>query len=275
MKTSRLIVTKGNALIEATYRLTLAEQRLLLLVISKIDSRSDSTTAETEIAVTAKELSEVYCLDGKEGYAILKDVAERLFSRAVIIERPDPEHLETDRTRTRWVSAIDYASNEGRLSLYLAPKIIPYLTMLAREFTTYRLRHVSAMRSIHAVRLYEMLVQWRGSGQFQVSVETLKTRLGVAQQYKRLYDFKQWVMRPAMKQINEHSDLWVKYTQRKRGRVVDSLIFSFGPKVGQQSEDTSKPKPFKLTRAYIEQHAHPGESWEQAEARLRLKLETP
>jgi plasmid replication initiation protein len=277
MESSRLIVTKGNALIEATYRLTLAEQRLLLLVISKIDSRSGSTTAETEIVVTAKELSEVYQLDDKEGYATLKDVAERLFSRAVIIERPDPDHPSTDRTRTRWVSAIDYAGKDGCLSLYLAPKVIPYLTQLAREFTTYRLRHVSAMRSIHAVRLYEMLAQWRDKGTLQIAVETLKARLGVAVQYRRMYDFKQWVIRPAIEQINAHSDLWVKWDQRKRGRVVEALIFTFGSKAEQKPETKppSLPKPAKpkLTRAYIERHAQPGESWEEATERCRRKLE--
>jgi plasmid replication initiation protein len=250
------------------------------IVISKIDSRVGSTTAETEIIVTAKELSEVYQLDGKEGYATLKDVAERLFSRAVIIERPDPDHPSTDRTRTRWVSAIDYASKDGCLSLYLAPKVIPYLTQLAREFTTYRLRHVSAMRSIHAVRLYEVLAQWRDKGTFQIAVETLKARLGVAVQYKRMYDFKQWVIRPAIDQINAHSDLWVKWGQHKRGRVVQALTFTYGPKteppkpaVQPPAPAKTKPAKTKLTREHVQQHAQPGESWEDAWERLRCKLE--
>lgn len=273
MESSRLVITKGNALIEATYRLSLAEQRLLLLVISKIDSRAGTTTAETEIVVTAKELSDVYDLHGKEGYATLKDVAERLFSRAVIIERPDPQRPHTERTRTRWVSAIDYASRDGCLSLYLAPKVIPYLTQLAREFTTYRLRHVSAMRSIHAIRLYEMLAQWRENGQLRIPVETLKSRLGVATQYKRMYDFKQWVIRPAIVQINTHSDLWVKYSQCKRGRTIHTLVFTFGLKAEESDRESARSEPRRLTRAYIEKHAHPGESWDQAESRLKREME--
>jgi hypothetical protein len=59
--------------------------------------------------------------------------------------------------------------------------------------------------------------------------------------------------------------------------VVHALTFTFGPKPeskpATQADSPAKSKPAKpkLTRAYVEQHALPGESWEEAWERLRRK----
>ena len=262
MQTTRHIVAKANALVEATYRLTLAEQRLLLLVISRIDGRED--LADPTFVVTAAEFADVFGLNGKEGYATLRDAAERLFNRAVIIDRPDPDNPSVTRTKTRWVSAIDYLPHDGRLVLTLAQKILPYLTLLAREFTTYRLHCVSQMRSIHAIRLYETVIQWRGAGILEIDVAALKARFGVEKHYPRLGDFKRHVLTPAVDQINAYSDIQVTWKQRKAGRTVVALTFTFSPKAPTKS-------PAKKTivdqRGWIEKNARPGESWEQARDR--------
>ena len=65
-----------------------------------------------------------------------------------------------------------------------------------------------------------------------------------------------------MNDINAHSNLWVKMGQRKRGRRVVALQFTFGLK---------HPEKKKLTREYIEKHAQPGETWGQAASRLNEK----
>ena len=70
--------------------------------------------------------------------------------------------------------------------------------------------------------------------------------------------------------INEKSDLWVKYHQRKTGRRVTHLTFEFGIKKANPDR-----KDKKLTRDYIERNAEPGESWESAKNRLAQKFQEP
>ncbi|TXK93905.1 replication protein RepB, partial [Methylococcaceae bacterium HT1] len=41
---------------------------------------------------------------------------------------------------------------------------------------------------------------------------------------------KRRVIEPAIAEINEHSNLWVKYGQRKSGRTVTHFQFQFGVK---------------------------------------------
>jgi plasmid replication initiation protein len=265
-RASTRYVTKANSLIEASYKLTLAEQRLLLLVISRIDSRVAAVSADTRFAVHAKDLAEAFQVSQKEAYDSLKDAAERLFHRYVLIDRPDPDDPSITCTKTRWVSAISYAPHQGRIDLFLSPKVIPYLTLLSREFTSYRLPNVAKLTSSYALRLYEMLIQWKARGALEIEVETLKARFVVPDNYQRIYDLKRFVIEPAVTQINTHSDLWVKWTQRKEGRHVVALLFTFGEKAPAPPKSVTRSS--EEVRQWIEQHARPGESWEQARERL-------
>lgn len=156
---------------------------------------------------------------------------------------------------------------------------MPFISQLKARFCRYHLANIAPMSSVYAVRLYELLIQWRDAGTRRVELDWLRERFLLGQKYASIRDFKRYVLQIAVDQINTHSDLWVKWEQHKRGRVVHALTFTFGPKAEKKPENQSaspaKPKPAKpkLTRAYIEQHAYPGESWEEATERLRGKLE--
>ena len=53
-------------------------------------------------------------------------------------------------------------------------------------------------------------------------------------------DFKKWVIDVALSQINEHSDLSASYAQRKTGRNVTHLIFTFAPKEEAQPQPAAQ-----------------------------------
>lgn len=264
------LIAKANKLIEAAYRLSLAEQCLLLAVIAQIDSRpmaKDEVCLSYEVA--AADLADLFDIPLNQSYELLRDAADRLAERWVTIERPDPDTPTLAYTRTRWISAIDYLPSEGRLRVFLSPKILPYLTQLAGEFARYKLKYVSAMTSVYAIRLYELLIQWQMQGEREVPVEWLKDRFAVPDCYARLYDLKRRVIEPAIEQINAYSNLWVRWSQRKQGRNVVAFHFEFGLK-DRPAERTlsSDPATRVPTRAEIEQQARPGESWDDARERL-------
>jgi plasmid replication initiation protein len=273
-------VTQANKLIEASYHLTLAEKRVLLALLAQVHSHPDASAIDpyTPLTVTAGGIADMVGIPTKKAYELLADAVERLAERWVIINNPDPEDPDLERTRTRWVTAIDYRSGRGEIRTYFAPKIIPYITQLSSEFTRYRLQYVASMTSVYAIRLYELLIQWQGAGEREVEVDWLKDKFQIAGKYPRMYDFKKFVLQPAIDQINEHSNLWVRWGQRKVGRQVVALQFQFGLKQSKETNEaiteTNQP-PRKLTRTYIEKHARPGETWEQAAARLRATRTKP
>ncbi len=272
--TKQELVVKSNHLIEASYQLTLNEQRVILMAITKIH-RQKPLCSDDVFAIHAEDFSSYFDIDLKNAYCELIKVAERLYERTLIINQPDPDFPTLTKTKTRWISSIDYIPETGTLRLMFAQKIIPYLSMLKEQFTKYPLVSISSMSSIYAVRLYELLKQWDCIGKREVKLDWLKQQLEIENEYERMFDFKKYVIEPAITQINTHSDLTVSYTQRKTGRVVTHFTFVFSPKAAVKPKGSIKKKPHVGTtingvlKADIERLARAGESYEQAAARIK------
>jgi len=251
---SDLQIVKSNHIIEASYRLSVAEQRVILSAISQV--RRDQPVTDTVLySVTAAEIAQLCGTDPKTAYRDLQNAAERLQTRRVsLILEPDGVTIRSKRRRvTCWVQTVDYIDQEGRIEMRFGKDILPYLTGLQREFTRYALSDVAKMTSAYGIRLYELLAQWP-EGHREVALD----------------DLQRWVLDPAVEQINEHSPLMLTWSQRKTGRKVTHLVFDYASKKPAKAvgKVTSKRKSGKLSEAEIAKQARPGESWEAARARL-------
>lgn len=265
-----LQIVKSNHIIEASYRLSVAEQRVILSAISQV--RRDQPVTDTVLySVTAAEIAQLCGTDPKTAYRDLQNAAERLQSRRVsLILEPDGVTIRSKRRRvTCWVQTVDYIDQEGRIEMRFGKDILPYLTGLQREFTRYALSDVAKMTSAYGIRLYELLVQWP-EGHREVALDDLRRWLQLEDRYPSIKDFKRWVLDPAVEQINEHSPLILTWSQRKTGRKVTHLVFDYAQKkpTKKVGKATSKRKSGKLSDSEITKQARPGESWEAARARL-------
>ena len=257
-----LTVVKSNKVIEAGYRLSLNEQRLVLACIAQI-KKGQSLGVEDKFTISASEFADMFDIPLDGSYTELQRVSERLYERSVTIDSPDPDNPKITFTRTRWITSISYIPRDGHLVLQFAPQMIPYISLLEAEFTRYSLASVAEMNSIYGIRFYELMMQWGSFGERSLEIDELKTMLGLEGRYKAIKDFKLRVIDPALKDINQYSDLTASYDQRKCGRRVSHIIFRFHPK------GYDKKVPAKITKKFIEQHARPGESYKQVELRLK------
>lgn len=273
-------VYKSNALIEAQYRLSVAEQRIMYACISKV-RRNQPVTDDILYSISASELAEMSGTSTKQAYRELEKAALRLKRRDVrLIQEPNGQGQKQKVMITGWVQTIIYIKEEGRIELRLTKDMLPYLTNLTEQFTNLALKDVARMTSNHGQRLYELLCQWRSVGQRELSIEWLREALQLGEKYPAIKDLKKWVIVPAVEQVNEHSSLWVKWDQRKTGRRVSHLIFTFGekaktkPKKSRKIESRSSPSSnskgsiYGISMAAISAHAKPGES--ERDAALRI-----
>ena len=265
-----LQIVKSNQIIEASYRLSVAEQRVILSAISQV-RRDKPVTDEVLYSVTAAEIAQLCGTDPNTAYRDLQNAAERLQTRRVsLILEPDGVTIRSKRRRvTCWVQTVDYIDQEGRIEMRFGKDILPYLTGLQREFTRYALSDVAKMTSAYGIRLYELLVQWP-EGHRVVALDDLRRWLQLEDRYPSIKDFKRWVLDPAVEQINVHSPLMLTWEQRKTGRKVTHLVFDYTPKKSAKavSKAPAKRKAGKISDAEIAKQARPGESWEAARARL-------
>lgn len=274
------MVYKSNALVEAAYRLSVQEQRILLACISQV-RRDEAVTDEVLYSVRAADLAKLSGTAVEAAYSELKTAALRLKRREVrLTQEPNGKGKKPKVMITGWVQTIFYIEGEGRVELRFTKDMLPYLTELTRQFTKYALADVAKMDSAYGIRLYELLMQWDSQGQREIEIEQLREWLQLEGRYPSIKDFKLRVLEPAIAQINEHSPLQVAWAQRKTGRRVSHLLFTFSPKKPikpprQAPAKTAAPRKRRgLSDAEIAAKALPGESWEAARARLnQLPLE--
>lgn len=273
------LLYKANALIEASYRLSVYEQRILAVCIAQV-RRDEPLTDQQLYTVSAQYIADKTNTSLGTAYQNLKAAAERLYRREVTLhEAPNGGGHPAVRL-TRWVQTVEYRKSEGVVALRFGTDMIPYLSQLTEQFTQLSASDLICMTSNHGQRLYELLCQWRSVGLREVSIEWLREALQLGEKYPAIKDLKKWVIVPAVEQVNEHSSLWVKWDQRKTGRRVSHLIFTFGEKAKTKPEKLGKAKPqgktnanqkgaiYGIPMAVINAHGKPGES--ESDAALRL-----
>ena len=227
----RELVVKDNALINASYNLDLVEQRLILLAIVEARESGKGINANDPLEVHAEGYINQFGVHRNTAYQALKDACNDLFARQFSYQKIN-ERGNIENYRSRWVSEIGYVDNEAVVKLIFAPAIVPLITRLEEHFTKYELQQVSNLSSAYAVRLYELLIAWRSTGSTPViELSDFRQRIGVLDtEYKRMERFKTSVLELAIKQINEHTDITVKYEQHKKGRTITGFSFTFKQK---------------------------------------------
>ncbi|MGR6845176.1 replication initiation protein RepM, partial [Acinetobacter baumannii] len=115
---------------------------------------------------------------------------------------------------------------------------------LEEQFTSYELKQISGLTTAYAVRLYELLIAWRSTGKTPViELSDFRQKLGVLEtEYSRMHDFKKRVLDPAIKNVNEHTDITIKVEQHKTGRSITGFSFKFKQKQQPKIEKPIDPK---------------------------------
>lgn len=238
------LVVKSNTLINASYSLTLAEQRLIGLAIVKANNQHKEVDTNTMLVVTAAEYVDMFKVDRAAAYMALKDASERLFSRYFTYDiysreygkeydlKP-PRKLSTSddliKVKSRWVQKIAYRERSGAVYFQFSTDLIPLITNLKEYFTSYYLSQTADFSSSYATRLFELLMQWKSTNSIPVmALHELRNSLGVEEnQYKLVADFKKRVLDIAVNQINETTDYKIEYEQHKEGRTITGFSFKF------------------------------------------------
>lgn len=271
-------VVKSNSLVQAKYRLSVQEQRVMLLAISQIQ-KNEIITESKLYSVYAKDFAELSGMTLPQAYKELKAATLKLKRREVsIYEQPNGKGMHHSVMIANWVQTIRYIEGEGKVNLRFNYDMIPYINQLTTEFTEFFMHSLEhnafQMSSTYGYRLYELLMQWKSSGKREIEVDWLRDVFDLKDRYKLMADFKKRVVDPAIEDINNHTQYWAKYTQQKTGKKITHLIFTFGLKEDLKPKKKAV-KDKKITKAdlsdpkFLSKHARPGESKDQAIRRLK------
>lgn len=225
---NKQLVTKDNSLIGASYSLGVVEQRLIFLAI--IEAREQKTLIEAGglLRIYAQSYAKQFDVEKHTSYEAMKRAVEGLYEAGFAYSKLDERSGKIGHYKSRWVDKIGYIDDLGCVELVFASDVIPLITRLEARYTEYELKQVVGLQSEYAIRLYELIIQWRSVGKTNpISLTELREKLGLLDEYKRIEAFKRRVLDLAVKQINEHTDITVEYEQHKNGRVITGFTFRF------------------------------------------------
>lgn len=210
------IVSKSNTLIEANSRLNLVEQKMLLCLASNIEPNDRDFKTYT---FPIKQFHDLLGLNGSTKYTELSKITKELLSKVIEI-RAGEELIQVS-----WLSSAIYNKNKGTIDMRFDPLLKPFLLELSSKFTSYRLANVVKLKSTYAIRIYELLKQYEDLRERTISLENLRYYLDAMDVYPNYANFKQRVLKPSQKELNQKTDISFEFEEIKLGRKVQKIRF--------------------------------------------------
>lgn len=284
-------VNMSNALARASHGLSLSEKRAIALGLALTDSVPAQALVDAEkygwaVKINASDYADTFELDINTAYEQLKEAGDKLVQRQVC------EVVQTKRgpkqIKTNWCTQVIYHKGEGWVSIEFTRQISPHLLALRSRFVTYKLKQAAALRSIYSWRLFECLQSWRSTGFWTVTIEDFVHAMEVPEIYRSNFkDLRRRVIEPAITELILKNGLVMEWKTRKAGRKVTGLEFKFSfesdqPPPAEVTEPAAPPKAKRAVKRIlgvpvneIEAQARPGETYEQAAARIALAQNKP
>ena len=221
---ANLTIYKSNELVEAGYRLSLAEQRMIILSLGQIDSRD---LTQKKVTLYAKDYAKEWGVSEVNAMREIKQATSRLFDRYITLKNAD------ETTKFRWIQSIaKYHKGEARISFTFSDDILPFLFELDFKLgvTKYELLSVSGFSSVYSFRLYELAVKLLGMRNQVIDLDEIRRILQLENKYPEYKEFNKFVLKPSLSDINEKSDLLLNIEPVKAGRKIVALEFQIAKK---------------------------------------------
>lgn len=237
------IVVKANWLNQAITPLTLPELRIIQLAVIDARETGKGLRADSPLRIEALRYAEAFNTTRQNAYARLREAENFLFKRQFSFIDDDKKPV-----KSHWIQDVKYFDDEGAIEICLTRQVVRGISRIdgvVEFFTEYLLSQTAKLNSAYAVRLYELLIQWRSVGKTSVyELEMFRGQLGLSvDEYQRMDHFKARVLDLAISQINEHTDITATYQQHKAGRVITGFSFKFKQKTKLVDAPAIQKKP--------------------------------
>ena len=259
------LIKKANNLIESRYKFDIWETRFFLSVLSQIRREDDQFHV---YRIRYKDVIKNFELTSGDSYEYLRKAAKGLMRQQFYVTY-DKEGVDRETAYQIIITADYMKAGEGKapkrtesqeyIDVQVHPEMKPFLLQLQKNFTAYDLKNVVKL-GVYPIRIYELMKQYETIGWRTLDIDELKRMFELTKEYKRFNDFYRFVIEPAVRDINKHTDLEIPAVQKiKEGRRIVALKFIIrgkrSPKnPGQATLFTSAAQkgPFLIPESIVE-----------------------
>ena len=214
-------IVKSNKLIEAKYRLSIQQQRIVLYAISMIKPNDDEFRKYRMNILDLKDLMSLKEKKWGDIYTRFKKTLRDLNSKSIEIETP------TGHIIANWIQDIQLESGSGEVEFRISELLKPYLLQLKEQFTRYHLKNIIYLKSQYSIRIYELLKQFERIGRRAFDMSELRNSLGIEEtKFKKYFDFKRFVLLSSQAELKQKTDISFEFAEVKTGKKVTRIVFT-------------------------------------------------
>ncbi len=231
-----VLIKKSNELIESRFKFDIWEMRFFLSVISQIRREDDDFRV---YRIWFSDIIKTFNIKTHQSYDMLRDASNKLMRKTFILDTSDEGFAR--KKVYHIIRMVDYLA-EGQenkkgiekqeyIDVTVETDLKPYLLQLQSRFTAYDIRNVIKLGA-YPIRFYELLKQYESIGSRTLGFEEMKRMFELENEYPRFATFYQRIIAPAVKEINEYTDLEIlKLDKIKQGKKITGIHIKFRSKV--------------------------------------------
>jgi len=178
------------------------------------------------ILVTFEELKDLSDYKMTATKAFLKDL-DNLYTK--MLQLTYRQQLDDLGSYRKFVLFNSFEVNvpDKTVEVSINPKLEGILNGLTSEFSKFELSAFTSIRSTYAKTLFRLLIQYRSTGYYIVSIEKFRILLDIPAGY-RMSEIDRIVIKPALRELeNYFIDLKISKIKAKKGNKIAKLEFIF------------------------------------------------
>lgn len=253
------VAFRPQSIVEARYNLDRRQNDIMDIAFGMIDDEVD----KKEYSIRVADVKEYYNIEDKShAYRFLKQAVESLEGKGFKLKKDEDTSIFYP-----WFSKITYVRARDEENSHIDFKMdddLKRMIVESRRGAYYSIRYAINLSNKYAKRLYYLFQDRKNwnlknpdmeTGVFTITIEELLRMLDCPKSYKYT-DFKRYVIKPSMEQINGSTDIYFEY-EENRGKLksgqkgVISLTFHV-TQLNPNSKVVADSSFYEITSQHLE-----------------------
>jgi plasmid replication initiation protein len=218
IKKGKYIAVRPNELIEARYNLSVSQNDIMDMVLTKIE---DDNNYLYELNIN--DYKHLYKTDTSNIYRNLEKATKGMEGSGFYLLTNNDKGVEKE-TFFVWFASIEYVKSEGKITFEIGTKLKALLLEMKKKIY-YKIEYPINFTSIYSKRVYYYLKSFEDTGWRIDNLDVLRKKLQCPKSYDKYGLFRTYVLDMAMKEINKYSDISFEFEEIKVGRKVARIKF--------------------------------------------------
>lgn len=212
-------IVKANEIIQkARNNLSIVQLKTLAYILSKVKPTDKAGQFYT---FSIKDFCQVCDIEEKSGknYASIKSALKGLRDKSFWLTDDDGKDV-----LVAWIDKPKIDPRTKKIEVRLDEDIQKYVIGWIEQYTQYSLWEVVPMQSRYSFVLFELLESYAYQKEHTFDIDDLKSKIG-ATKYVNFKDFRKKVLDIATREINQYTNLAIKWEPVTKGRKVIQVTF--------------------------------------------------